>query len=402
MTTKTNNSKGLWLCSVFLVAYAVMPVVSLYVPSVLRMIFLLIALALLSKDGGSKALFSNIKLLIPIYIFYIIDILFSLGTNSLDAINKTYDFAGIFIVSLLFLHAKNTNPDTLKPLLKVMLFTYGVTILTTIIGNSIYPQASRRIATGMTEEIEFYDVFRSMNIGGFAIVYAIVLPCAILPYIVKSKTAFLRLGSAVFFIAIMYCSYITQYTTALIVVLATILFFFTSKDIYRKQIPQYTVIFLIVIALIRGVLPPILQLLSGFLDDPLISERLSDMASMLTGNEQNVGLDTEQRQEVYKMSVDAFLSSPLIGTGTNGGGHSMILDAMARYGLIGVVLLFVMLKNVFGLYIKPYKETPFYGYLVFAFLIYLFLIVLNPSPLYLGITFILPLLAQSLQNTKNI
>lgn len=398
MKEVTKNRGLLLACIIGLVAYSVMPAVSLYVPAAVRVLLLLLTAFLLITDGGADRFFKNMSRLVPVYIIALMDLVYLVFTAPGQLLLSLYDIGSLFMVSLTFLHIFYGDKHYFsKRLIWVVIAIYAITAITTIYGNSVYPEASRRLATGMSGELEEYNIYRSMNIGGFGFVYEIVLPTVMLPFVFKEKRI-PRLLSILLYLLVLYCVYATQYTLALMIVLAFGVFFFMGKIRRMSDFVIYGVSFGIVLIL---ALPIALKFLSTFLDSDIMSQRFSDMASVLSGGSTSSGAggvsDYDERQSAYRMSIDAFLSNPIFGTGKNGGGHAFFLDKLAKYGLLGLVALVIMLRKIFRLYIKPYKNTTFYGYLLLAFTFYLFMIVVNSSPLYMSVSFLLPLIAFALE-----
>lgn len=399
---KNNRPKDrlLLLTSFIFVAYAVMPIVSYLVPSVIRVALLLVLALALIKDGGIKSFWQNLGRLIPVYLITVLDIIYLFAQNPMDAVNSIYDIGCTLMISMLYLHVLfNKRDNIVKPLLWIIVITYGITIATTIYGNIIFPGASRELATGMPGNEALYNIYRTMNIGGFLVVYCTVLPTVILPYIFKSR-AIPRVFTLLIFLLILFFAYQTQYTTALLVCLSSAMFFFARKNLYPKDVIRYLLFFSVIAVFLWELLPGILFALSELLDNPIFAERLNDIAGILSGDD-NTGEDLKERQDVYEMGINAFLDNPIIGSGKRVGGHSFVLDALSEFGLVGLIMLLVMIKKIYDLYAMPFKKEPFFGYLLFGLCMYCFLILVNPSPLYLGVTFLLPLISYSLKKSKS-
>ena len=394
--SKGNNKNGaLLFCLALFIAYAVMPIISLYLPAVIRVVLLLLIIVLLVSDVGFNSFMSYLGKLIPIYLFAIFNLirLFFVGSDQIVAV--TYDLFSMILISCMYFYAVDgKHLRYSRSLLRVVIAIYLITTITTIIGNNIYPEASRMLATGMTGELAMYNMYRAFNIGGFGFVYELVLPVALLPFVFKEKSI-PRLVTIGVFLLILYCAYATQFTLALMVALGYGLFFFVGRlKNSRKAISSMVILGTIIIL----ILPAILQFLSASLGSEIMVDRIEGVGSVVSGSDTSQDSDVDQRQSAYMTSISDFLANPLTGTGKNGGGHSYILDNMAKYGILGLLGLIIMMRSIFKLYIKPYSNTEFYGYMILAYIVFLLLTFLNPSPLYMSITFLLPLLAYRLKS----
>jgi len=390
MKERTYNKILLLVCVTVLLAYTVMPAVSLFVPALVRVIFLLLTLLLIIVDGGGGALMRCLSLLLPVYIVSLLDIIFMAATNPGQIVGSIYDIGGYMVISCVAMHFFNDgNYSLAKALLWIVLLFYTITTISTIYGNMLFPEASRMIATGMSGELTEYNLYRSMNIGGFSFVYEIVFPLALLPFIFKQKSI-PRILTVGFYLLVLYCVYVTQFTIALLIVLGYGVFFFLGR---LKRSRDFLLYGILLCVLLTISLPWITEYLSVSLDSEILSSRFDEMGNVISGSGASENSDMDERQSAYMMSINAFLSSPVTGTGSHGGGHSFFLDRLAKYGFIGLLVLWIMISSIFRNYIRPFKETPFYGYLVLAFGVYLVLIVFNTSPLYMSVTLLLPLIS---------
>ena len=86
-----------------------------------------------------------------------------------------------------------------------------------------------------------------------------------------------------------------------------------------------------------------------------VAQKISDLSSLLQGGSAS-GEGAENRQIRYQKSWEAFLEHPLFGSRwlgiSNDGGHSFLLDTLARWGIVG--LGFMILFWIF--IIKNYKK----------------------------------------------
>lgn len=371
------------------IAYAVMTVVSYHVSAIIRETILFIIITIIIVNYGIDDLLKCLGKLLPIYIFAILNLFVLLFNEPERIVGAIYDLSSYVIISTVFLLLfQKKDIINAKHLMRIVAVIYIITVITTIYGNMVYPAASRKMATGMGGELALYNHYRSLNIGGFGFIYEIVLPMALIPFVYKQKVI-PRVLSLGVYLLVFYVIYVTDFTFAMIITAAFGVFFFIGKINNTKKLFVYALLFAIIL---NFALPAILGFLSSVSSD-LMAERFDELGNLFSGAEVSEKSDVGARQSYYMESIDAFLSKPFSGTGTQGGGHSFILDNMAKYGSLGVIAVVIMLRGVFVRFIKPFKNAQFYPYLLSAYFAYIFLLVFNTSPLYMSISFVIPLMS---------
>lgn len=385
---KSKDRGGILLfCMTALLMYMVMPAVSLYVPAIVKVALIIVVFVLIASDSHYSSIIGIAGKLIPVYLIGFVK-LFSVESGGLIA--SLYDFVGMYIVSCVYLYLFLENKsDYSRKQLRYVIIIYLITAITTIIGNNVFPSASRSMSTGMGGESLLYDSYRSFNIGSFGFVYELVLPVAFLPFVFKQKVI-PRWVSLSIYTLILYCMYAAQFTIALVCVIGFGVFFFMGSIQKVRSLVGYAIMGLVIIILIT---PILLQFAATNIGDELMSQRFEEMGNVVSGSGATADSDVDARQYAYSRSINLFLENPLLGSGKGGGGHSYVLDFMAKYGLFGIIMLWIMLKSIFNIYIRPFRNTRFYGYFLLSFIVYILLLVLNPAPLYMGITFLVPLIA---------
>lgn len=299
--------------------------------------------------------------------------------------------------------------NSAKIILGFYLLRILITMVTTIIGLQIFPGASRDLGNGeFVAKSPLYPVYLSLNIGGFDFVYTIVLLIPIVCYLLRYSSEFkkattLKLIAALLLVFCMYCILKMEYTTALLFsVLASTSLFATIKTNIRKYL-----IFVFAIGvffyLSKGILAQGLEYMSTMVESDEIAVRLSDMANSILGQATSEVSDVDARQDVYATSLNAIESNPLGAWFTSskiGGGHSFILDYIAKYGPIGLILIICMLRIVYKEFLKPYSGKEIYPFLVLEYFLFIATAVMNPH-LYLDyMAFVIPLFFYVSNNYK--
>jgi hypothetical protein len=111
----------------------------------------------------------------------------------------------------------------------------------------------------------------------------------------------------------------------------------------------------------------------------------------------------DAREEKYRKSISSFINNPVGNWNfASSGGHSYIFDTLAKYGILGLLLLIISFKIIYANYVKPLQSSYVYGYAIISFLIFIFLATLNPKVFTNFMLFVLPLYAFLLpQKSKN-
>lgn len=281
-------------------------------------------------------------------------------------------------------------------------------MVTTVVGLQAFPGASRDLGNGeFVANSPLYPVYLSLNIGGFDLVYTIVLLIPIMCYLFrysfvfkKSKTLKLIVSFLLFFS--MYCILQMEYTTALLFsILALTSLFTTEKTNIRKYL---TFVFLvgIILYISKDILSQVLEYMSTMVESKEIAVRFSDMASSISGQVTSEVSDVDARQDAYTRSINAIISNPL-GiwlTSSRTGGHTFILDYIAKFGPIGLILIIYMLRIVYKAFLKPYSGKQIYPFLVLEYFLFIATATMNPH-LYIDyMAFVIPLFYYVSNNYK--
>ena len=278
---------------------------------------------------------------------------------------------------------------------KVFMIAIGmlvVTSITSIVVLATDPLAARIMAT-IGDSADSYAVSMNMrNLGGFSIVYLCVGILSFFLYMAKQKEhrKIVWIGSI---ILISIYIFMASYTTAILIGFLSIIF--TLFGARAKKQSTVIVSFLFVGLLIfffRYQIADLFYELSDATVD-IVSNRLKYLADSIYGIDSNS--DAQTRVDYYQKAWQSFLSSPLIGGEWLGtaktSGHSYILDMMAKYGLFGLLVLFLEYKAIYKLFYRTYKREKTYYYSMLSFAVCIALALLNPSENFFLLLVFLPM-----------
>lgn len=368
-----------------------MPVISYYVPIFIRMMLWIIILSMIISKSNLKYTSKIFLKVLPIFLIPFLNIVYLSLSGDIGITNRMYELMHLLMLPLISLFLINTgNKSSSYRLVVILGISYLITAITTYSGNILFPGASRLLATGMGDQVSLYKSFLKYNIGGFDFTYTIVLLIPIIIYLFKNSkhTKIIYLAILIVLIAVVIK---TEYTTAFIFTITGLLVFFLPTTIKPKRLLPLIIIFLALSFVVTELLQSVLSWLSSTVSGENIALRLSSMSDMLSGKVVSDESDLANRSMHYTKSINDFLSSPFIGTGMNGGGHSFLLDNMAKYGLFGLFLYIIMFRYIYKIFIKPFAKEKIYGHVIYVFLTYIALTIVNPQPYFILSTFLLPL-----------
>lgn len=265
----------------------------------------------------------------------------------------------------------------------------AITGYTTYQGCIMFPQISREMATGQLDPT-VESATRYMNIGGFNTIYTLVLMMPIWVSIIKNKKCknLVRMLALVVIVCSILGVVQSEYTTALLFTMLSLATIFLPRDLSFGQFLGYGLLAVIGLFLFRTLLPPVLEFIAENSDSSSVQERLFDLANIVAGKGADENSDAEGR---FMMVMDAFVhwsDSPVWGHFRIWGGHSYLGNVLEYFGLIGLLLLVSMVKQMYKMFVVPLKNNGFDTALYTTCFIYVSFLVLNPQA-YLVIPFIM-------------
>ena len=391
--SKRMNISSATEISIILLLLHNIPYVGFHTPAVLYGILVLLAYMLIIYEAGRgiRADLGTCFAIIGLLSLTFISESFSGG----KIIKNAYGLLQVFLYPYLgSLIIKYDFGKTTSRLFWIVTVSYFVTAITTYYGCQIVPHASRILASStMLENSGYESIIKNLNIAGFFELYTIALLTPMVIMMIRRKTINLILGFALL-VAFGLAVIASEYTTALFVFILSLLLFFLPKD-YSKTTYIRTLLIMILLGAINIVLlTQLLSYLSTVVDSVLVSDRLNDMSSLLSGRQEEIDdtSDMLKRQDLYYKSINTFVLHPLGAWDPKlTGGHSFILDSLARYGVWGLFLLILMYKRIIDYYIKPFRKTIDFGYIIISFIWVVFLAIVNTGYNIMFICFLMPL-----------
>jgi len=394
MQTIANSKFSLFfvILTVLYVWHTAVPYIGVNMPAVVNALIMAMLLMIMLLDNSFK-MSKALLCILPMFILSIFDLI---SYSPSQWLVQLYGLAQQMIFPLIMLYLMQNGSTTEKRSILLLVLTgYAVTCITTYLGCLTNPGAARQLATSISEnDPALFNMYRQLNIGSFTFVYTVVLLLPLTLYVIRNRERY-YLHFTLFAIISVVAVFETEYATALLMMLSVLLLIFFPPycTVYNLKNKVGLILFLIIFAWL--VLPVVFDYIIPYIDSDTMRERLEDVSATLKGDVVNSqGGDLESRKELFNISINGFLGSPIWGTGTTYGGHSFLLDTMSKYGLIGFIFIVIMYKRVYTLYVRPYQLKPYYGYLLYMLIMALVLAVLNPIDNLLALTFLAPLFAE--------
>lgn len=377
MIQKRNSIRPFELVLGLIILYTVMPIVQQFFSDFLTtyayMVLLLGAVVFIILMRGTQSLAESILVLIP----FVLWMLLELFTKSQSLVLWGYS-SMLMLAPVLFgtFTMKETGPKVVRFFAVLLAITVLVTMITTIIGSFVYPDASRYLATVETSDDPLLRTYNYINLGGYEFVYTCILLYPAVIFAFKQRKLHLVFAVAAS-VLVLFLTLNSGYTTAFLLWIASTATFFLPRNLSKRSVLILLVVTILVIVLFFTLFSSGLKSLAKLIDNEDIAYRLD----ALSGGSEGIRASEDDRVSLYEISLNAFLESPLIGNildgGGRNGGHSFILDFAAQYGLVGVVLLIVMYRLIFVRFYKPFERVQGYGYIFWMFLQVLILSAIN-------------------------
>lgn len=250
------------------------------------------------------------------------------------------------------------------------LFNFAIIVAIINVVHNIYLLA---LFPNASVELNFSEIYNATNVGGTVFsIFTLLFFCLVINISINSKNIieryiYILLG----FICIIYIIQSSR-ATVLFFLMMTIFLFIYSKIISDKKYIEnviYSVLLFIVIFLLIVNINYLLTILINIIDNDRLEIRLEAIVNSFSGAFSENDIALSGRIELYKLSIFTFLGSInnfIFGVGyhtttdwsiesimlTGVGNHSEFFDLAARYGVIGIVLIY----NIFNHFMKNLKK----------------------------------------------
>ena len=279
--------------------------------------------------------------------------------------------------------------DSMSLALFLFLFYYGVEIVTYItstLATEIDPLIVRLNPGELKEnDIMLYQLKKSLNVGNFDTVYGCLLLIPICVIAFKNRNVIFRnkFSGLLPIVAIMISYFFlfkAQFAIAFLLGILMLSLFFIPLKITSSFFKRSLVFAAILLIIFRFSLAPTLHYVATALDNEAMTPRIEGFANMLEGNVDTVDEDTESRSNHYKRAIDSIKEYTIFGSWgrSASSGHSVLLDSLALYGILGVFLIYRYLNEAIKM-IASRSYVSFIYFYYYGIVVVVFLFCVNPS-----------------------
>lgn len=384
MIISSKNKSRIEASVIIYTILSLLPFFWAYIPTgVIPLLSLLIMFLVMDSIGANVVMRSMGKCLpvLTILVVYLFDKDFAIFPQFL------YMFRILLWTVIICWIIRTNNKVFGAKLLKVVLICYLFTCITTYIGNVFIPTLSR-----IKQDDPMHEFVYRYNVGGFSFAYEIVLLIPLFIYLYNNRI--IKRGWAIVALVIIYLTlFKMEYTTAIVYSTLPLILLFMGKKTTIKRLLTLALLVMAAFYVLKPLLADVLYYLSTIIGSDDISVKFADMSAQLSGQFYSDNSDLEDRQELIQESWNLFVANPITGSGSYGGGHSLILDFLSRFGLFGAVLLFLPFRSLYIITVKPFIKTSLSAYLVVILLMNIGLCYNNTLIFYINFVFITPLFA---------
>ena len=369
-TVKKINIK--FIIVIYILVFSISPFVqqatSRYLTTYFYMVIVVVTVIFTFVTCSIKNIREYILLLIPFILFQSLDILTTPNSNILL---RGYQIVLFMLpVCLGYYIIKKYEKDGVgsnRVFTAVIILTYLITLVTTIVGCINNPNAARVLATTASSDDPTAVSYNWQNIGGYTFVYSCTLLYPLLVLSFKRRKLSLILviafAAAEFMLAIN-----TEYTISLMLILFSSLLFFLPSNLTSKKFIIISVVTVVLVVVFSSIIAVIMQRIGEMIGNEMMAEK---MTAVFSGKEAMDSME-DRRVDRYMLSLETFIKNPLFGSMFSGdmvkGGHSFILDTLSQYGLVGGVLLGFMYWRIFRIFYKPFKDKLGFGFVIWLFI----------------------------------
>ena len=371
-----------------------MPMLAYRYPTMLYAFIIIFLFLLLSFDIG----FKTVLKIVPIFIIPLLDIFIS-SVDALSFFQGISRFLQFLILPLLAIYIYEWNDMKMAKLIFLIFIGVNViTCFTTYNGCLMYPNASRDLTIGANAiSAPYHYLYVAANIGGFKFIYTTVLISGLVIYTIKNfryiNGGYILLPICIVYIGLIFMTLLAaEFTLSVLMFLSYIFLFFMGNTFSIKKFFVIGVFLVISFFLFKPIISNGLKYASEIVKSENIANRVYDIHLTLEGKHTQEGSDYDERKDNYIKSFEQFKKAPLGCWNFNGmGGHSFIIDSLAKYGLLGLILVVLTYVYIYRYYLKQYEDDYIFGYVFYIFFLFIVESMVNPHIFTDVIMFVFPL-----------
>ena len=259
-----------------------------------------------------------------------------------------YEFSPFLLSLIIYKYfIRSGDWSGLKMVLRFTLIFIIITTITSIVGLLQYPMAARYLAGKLANEGNWalIDYYTKIGIAGYGfyhgLAFSIPLFIAYFKEVkAKKKERLLYLGLIVLFLGGIIMS---QYTSALVIAAVGIFMAIFGSKKFKRSIFILIIIMTILVILPKDYIADSVLFTSENIRGDALKSRLLDMSVTLNESSGETETHMDRRAARIPYLLSNFLESPFYGSGKSSG-HVYWLDILSRFGILGILPLFLLIK----------------------------------------------------------
>ena len=292
---------------------------------------------------------------IYVYVIYTVSFAYLEGNGVIG--NRFFELAQLPIFFLAYsINSMNGRRKDNRILILMVIPFVLLSICFTLNAYKLYPLISRDVKAGTELGIEYMK----KGIGGYEFIYFLVLIFPSLFYTIFNRPSLLlpkyRLIAFFFAVIVVINIVLSNFSTALLLLLISILYCIVVPRINSKLVPLFLFLCCILIFFSGQLLANLMDWLGTIYGNTTNAERTKEINAFLLKGQMGDALTA--RTFTYNNSWQAFINNPILGIitkplGYSGkylvgfGQHSQLLDTFALYGFgIGILQLYVYFQPI--------------------------------------------------------
>ena len=382
-------------CVVLVIIHNIMPVVGQFISTYISTYFMLMVEAvvwwLLIKWNNGSWIISVFSLFFIAVIQFIYEYIYRYTGLVSGGYGLMYNLSLVGIGILYY----DLNRSIRRIIHFSIVASILITIATTIIGSYRFGSGIVRYAASVGSSSDAVFVLTNWhNVGSFSFVYMCLVLYPVLIYYCKVKKVRLlfRIGIIV---GVLFFFYRSEFATALLACVAcSVLWLIPLETKFRTKI-------LIVLSvagvlfLCKNLFANIAYRIAYSINSSVLMERFLYIGDTLSGVQNDV-FAVGERRKVLEKSLSTIMHHPIIGTlfyrDKGVGGHSYVLDFIARYGLLGWYLLITSYKQIYKNFTTHFSDEYKRQYLIISILLAIALSVVNTGDHWFELVLVIPVL----------
>ena len=334
----------------------------------------------------------------------------SLGVYDIDERHTLLDFLIPFCFTVILSKFYQMHPEKCAPLMTTLLIVSCVTAFLTIIGNIQSPLASKMLsgALGGDESSSSSRGFMYSGVASYTMVLFWMMSAIFFLHATMNPKLYKLGRKRSFFVSILFIIVIYKmaFTTPLLLMFMGILLIpFIHRIGNLRVVLRASILIFFLAPLLSGFIALMLYGVSDLIQSPTISPRIENVAMRMDGtlaetnleHDDDLSLSDENKYlGAYELraikSWRSFLKNPVIGGG-RAGNHNFFVDVLAKYGIIGFVIIFNVFKRLYRAAVRSVENIELQKVYNFAFILFIILGILKTYSLlsfFVFIFFIFP------------